>query len=65
MEYFWIAAGNNSPAPGDGVLLCVDGRVIYGWRRPNPGRGHYHYQGVHGVVRGVVTHWMPLPQAPK
>ena len=60
----WINVGEKLPPEGVGVLLCVAGRVQYGYRRSSPGCGK-PYHGTYRAISGTVTHWMLLPDPPK
>jgi len=60
----WISVETKSPKAGYGVMLCVDGRVQYGWLRSFVGPKAAKWHGVYGVITGNVTHWQPLPAAP-
>ena len=62
-NFGWISVEEKLPEQGKAVLLCNSGHVVWGYRRSFPGKGA-PYQGVHGVIRGIVTHWMPLPAPP-
>ena len=65
----WISVKDRYPLAGYGQILAVkqaDGSVSsqYGWLRSLPGKGR-PWQGIHAVITGEVTHWMPLPDPPK
>jgi hypothetical protein len=53
----WISVEDELPKKYDSYLTCTSGNVIE--------ITHYNIDGWHTESRGEVTHWMPLPQAPK
>jgi len=55
----WISVEDELPIWNDVYLTCTDGNVIE--------IAYYELFGGHWVndSKGIVTHWMPLPQPPK
>jgi Protein of unknown function (DUF551) len=61
----WISVEDRLPLGGYGVILCVCGKVQYGWLRSWAGPKASKWRGVNYVITGEVTHWMPLPDPPE
>lgn len=66
----WIPVEERLPGDSDGLVIMTDGEIVY----PSYGYAMFGFDGKLGVFAptkkkpwGVmqVTHWMPLPKAPK
>jgi hypothetical protein len=61
----WISTLDSFPKDYETVIICIDAggpmqMVTDGWIDPID----KCWRSGHGKVNGIVTHWMPMPDAP-
>jgi hypothetical protein len=63
----WVTVEERVPADDETVLVCLHtGQIVTGWWAPGINEWRNCSNGARFVDMGTnVTHWMPLPEAPK